>query len=70
VITDRIIRRIFFEDTIHFERYMEQLLCPVFEWLTDEECRHTFFHQDSVYWSYRKDIHRCFEGNVYGQNYL
>jgi hypothetical protein len=33
---DRIIGTIFFDNTVKSERYVGQILCPCFGWLTDE----------------------------------
>jgi hypothetical protein len=43
-----VITPVFFKDSIISERYVEQILWPFFEWLTDEECQYAFFQQFST----------------------
>jgi hypothetical protein len=31
---------------INSERYMEKIICPISEWLTDEECQDAVFQND------------------------
>jgi hypothetical protein len=45
---DRITGLIFFHDIINSQRYMKQMLHPLFEWLIDEEHWYVFFQQDST----------------------
>jgi hypothetical protein len=49
-----------FEDTIHSEKYKEQILNPFFEQPTDDECWYAFFQQD-CYCSHSKGILRSSE---------
>jgi hypothetical protein len=44
----RVIGSIFFEDTVNSDRYVSDILEPLFQELTEEETRYGYFQQDSA----------------------